>query len=110
MQANPGWRGDEAAVKDLRTGFQDTFFHLEDEAIVFGRPVLFIIGDTHTFRIDKPFVGAKSGDVIENVMRLEVPGSSDVHWVRVHVDPTRRNLFSFTHEDVVENYAPQQRP
>ena len=81
MQANPGWSG---------------------------TPV--IMGDSHIFRIDKPMIGARSGNVIEKVLRLEVPGSAYVHWVRLKVDPAKVGLFSFEHENVVENFFPQQRP
>jgi len=109
-QANPGWSGSPVRVSALGTGFRDTFFDLEDEAVVFNRPVLVIMGDSHIFRIDKPMIGARSGQVLENVLRLEVPGSAYVHWVRVKVDPAKRGLLSFEPEDVVENYAPQQRP
>ena len=89
---------------------QDTFFVLEDDAIVFGRPVLVVMGDSHIFRIDKPVLAARSGRVLENLLRLEVPGSEYVHWVRVRVDPAKRGLFSFEFEDVVDNLFPQQRP
>jgi len=109
-QANPGWSGTPVRVAQLGTGFRDTFFNLEDEAIVYARPILVIMGDTHTFRIDKPILGARSGRVLENILRLEVPGDTNAHWVRVKVDPAKRGLFSFEYEDVVENYVQQQRP
>ncbi len=109
-QANPGWRGTAVLVAALETGFRDTFFTLEDEAIVYGRPVLVVMGDTHIFRIDKPMLGARSGRVLENILRLEVPGDTQVHWVRVKIDPAKRGLFAFEFEDVIENYFPQPRP
>ncbi len=109
-QANPGWSGATQRVAQLGTGFRVIFDVLEDDAIVFGRPVLVIIGDSHLFRIDKPLTAARSGRILENVLRLEVPGDVQAHWVRVKVDPAKRGLFSFEHEDVAENYIPQQRP
>ena len=51
----------------------------------FAKPVLFVHGDTHTFRVDWPLVDA-SGPVA-NVTRLETYGSPFVGWVRVTVDP-----------------------
>ena len=107
MQANPGWTGVPLRVEQLGTGFRDIFTVLEEGAIAIARPVLVIFGDSHLFRIDKPLIGARSGRILENVTRLEVPGEPQVHWVRVKVDPARRGLFSFEHEDVVENYIPQ---
>ena len=109
-QANPGWSGAPLRVAQLGTGFRDTFSIIEDDTIGYGRPVLLIFGDSHIFRIDKPLIGARSGRVVENFLRLEVPGDTNAHWVRVRVDPARRAVFSFTHEDVPENYVRQQQP
>ena len=109
-QANPGWGGSPVRTSALGSGFRDTFLVLEDEAVVFGRPILVVMGDSHIFRIDKPMLAARSGMVLENVLRLEVPGSAYVHWVRVKVDPAKRGLFSFEYEDVLENRFSQQRP
>jgi len=110
MQNNPGWNGLPVRVSALETGSQESMFHLEDETIVYGRPVLMIIGDSHVFRIDKPIMAAKTSRPLENFTRLEVPGSAEVHWVRVRVDPTRRQLFSFEPEYLPENFAPHTRP
>lgn len=109
MQANPGFDGPRVPVERLGTGFREIFSQLEDEAIVYDRPILLIHGDSHEFHVDKPLTGARSGRVIENVLRLEVPGSADIHWVRVRVDPSRLGLFAVSHEDVVPNRAAQQR-
>ena len=111
MQINPGWNGVPVKVQSLdEAGARDSLFVLEDETIVYNRPVLMIMGDSHLFRIDKPIIGAKSGRQLENFTRLEVPGSTEVHWVRVRVDPTRRQLFSFEPEYLPENFAPHTRP
>jgi hypothetical protein len=56
------------------------------------RPVLFIHGDTHTYRFDRPFTDA-NGAPIDNVMRLETYGSPLVGWVEVAVDPGDPRLF-----------------
>ena len=59
-----------------------------------GRPVLFVHGDTHTYRVDRPFRDEK-GDRVPNLTRLEVYGSPQVGWVRVTVDPNDSDLFRF---------------
>ena len=111
LQANPGFPGSRVRVSQLESGFREIFFHLEDEAVVFNRPVLLIHGDSHEFHIDKPLLGTRSGRVIDTIMRLEVPGSADVHWVRVRVNPAKpASLFSFEHEDIVAHRPAQQRP
>ena len=111
FQADPPFpRGIDGAVLTPDTGFRDSLYAFEAESIVFNRPVLLIHGDTHTFRIDKPMLSSKDGRVLENVTRLEVPGSTDVHWVRVSVNPAKPTLFSFEHEDVPANYVKHPLP
>lgn len=110
MQANPGWSGAPVRVSALGSGMQESLFVIEDETIVYGRPVLMIMGDSHVFRIDKPIIGSRSGQPLENFTRLEVPGSNLAHWVRVRVDSRRRSMFGFEAEYVRENSAAQARP
>ena len=110
MQVNPGWNGVPVRVAETEEGSREALFLMEDETIVFGKPVLTIMGDSHTFRIDKPILGAKSGRPLENFTRLEVPGSTEVHWVRVRVDPARRQIFGFDLEYLPENFAAHTRP
>jgi hypothetical protein len=76
---------------------------LETEVVTFGKPVLFVHGETHVFRVDKPLFNTKNGRAIENFTRLEVFGSPDVHWVRIIVDPNNPNLFIFRPEIVEKN-------
>ena len=110
MQVNPGFIGARVRVRQLDEGLRDSFFVIEDEAITFRKPVLIIHGDSHEFHFDKPLLGTKSGLPIDNLMRVEVPGSGDVHWVRITVDPAKPQLFAIEHMDVVENYFNQTRP
>jgi hypothetical protein len=110
MQANPGFEGQRYLADQLETGFRETFFVIEDETIVYQKPVLAIIGDSHLFRIDQPLIGRTTRQPLGNFFRLEVPGSADVHWVRVRVDPASRSVFSFSPEMVPANLQPQQRP
>jgi len=110
MQVNPGFDGPRVRVGQLETGLRDSFFVIEDEVITFRKPVLMIHGDSHQFHFDKPLLGTKSGNPIDNFTRLEVPGSGDVHWVRVSVDPSKTQIFGIEHVDVVESYFPQTRP
>lgn len=110
LQANPGFNGPRVRVSGLEEGFRDTFFVLEDEVINFNKPVLLIHGDSHEFHYDKPLLGARSGSYLDNFTRLEVPGSADVHWIRVTVDPSRTALFSIEHADVPANFIRQTNP
>ncbi|MBM3761013.1 MAG: hypothetical protein FJW36_12290 [Acidobacteria bacterium] len=110
MQVNPGFDGVRVRVSQLDSGLRDSFFVIEDETITFRKPVLLIHGDSHVFRVDKPLLGGRSGLLVDNLTRLEVPGSGDVHWVRVTVDPAKTQLFGVEHVDVVENFFTQTRP
>ena len=58
-----------------------------DEVIAFGKPVAYVHGDSHYFRIDRPFLDAQ-GRRLENFTRVETFGDhqengiNDVHWVK----------------------------
>ena len=85
------------------TGFDEFLRALEKETLAFGKPVLYVHGDTHTFRVDKPLFGSNSRRMIENFTRLETIGFPDTHWVRVTIDPTDPNVFRIKQEIVKEN-------
>jgi hypothetical protein len=63
-------------------------------AVRLAKPVLFAHGDTHTYRVDRPFRDGR-GKAVENARRLETFGSPQVGWVRVTVDPNDAALFRF---------------
>jgi len=75
-------------------GFRDTLAAISDGAAAFGGPVLVIHGDGHEYTVDTPFYGA-NGQILENVVRLEVPGAADIRAVRVRIDPGAAQMFSF---------------
>ena len=85
------------------TGFDDFLATLEKETVAFGKPVVYVHGDTHIFRIDKPLFGSTSRRSIENFTRVATFGYPDTHWVRAIVDPKYSQVFSFRQEIVREN-------
>lgn len=85
------------------TGFDEFLAELEAQAEGFGKPVVYVHGDTHTFRIDKPLVGTISRRTIENFTRVETFGWPDTHWVRVTIDPEDPNVFRFRQQIVAGN-------
>jgi hypothetical protein len=111
-QANPGWDASDPTrthLRDPRTlaqtdgqpdGFKDYLLALREEVIAFRRPVAYVHGDSHYFRVDKPLLDAQ-GMRLENFTRVETFGNSanngnnDVHWIRVHVSPKTRDVFSY---------------
>jgi hypothetical protein len=76
---------------------------LAEEMENFKKPVLFIHGDTHLFRINKPLISKKTGRFFENFTRLEVFGDPESHWVRVTVDRAKPGLFTIEPEIIAEN-------
>jgi hypothetical protein len=62
--------------------------------------VAYVHGDSHYFRIDKPFLNAQ-GQRLENFTRVETfgnnagNGNNDVQWLKVTVDPASREVFSY---------------
>lgn len=98
-----GGLGLKSPEKRSATGFDDFLEALEEETLAFGKPVVLVHGNTHTFRIDKPLVGHASRRMIENFTRVETFGYPDTHWVRTTVDPSDPNVFSFRQEIVKEN-------
>ena len=135
-QADPGFDGTDATrgpVRDPKTlvetdelpasdpaapgpapdGFHDFLVALRQEVIAFEKPVAYVHGDSHYFRVDKPFLDAK-GRRLENFTRVETfgdnvfsadPASDDnnVHWVKVFVDPRSREVFSYQAQMVPGN-------
>jgi hypothetical protein len=49
----------------LPDGFHDFLIALRDQVVAFSRPVAYVHGDSHYFRVDKPFLNAK-GQRLEN--------------------------------------------
>lgn len=88
------------------TGFDDFLAALEKETVAFGKPVVYVHGDTHTFRIDKPLVYSSSPKrFVENFTRVETFGYPNTHWVRATIDPTDPNVFRFEQEIIPANRA-----
>jgi hypothetical protein len=119
-QANPGFDASDptrAPVRDPRTlvqtdgqpdGFHDYLVALRDATVAFGKPVAYVHGDSHYFRVDKPFLDSQ-GRRLENFTRVETFGDSaangnnDVHWTKVLVDPSSRDVFAFQPQMVPSN-------
>jgi len=111
-QANPGWDLSDptrAPLRNPRTlaqtdgqpdGFVQFLTALRGEVTAFRKPVAYVHGDSHYFRIDKPLLDA-TGRRLENFTRIETfgdnqqNGTNDVHWIKVQVDARLRDVFRF---------------
>ena len=132
-QANPGWDlfdGRRAPYRDPMTlveklpldlnanpptftnsttdGYHDFLSALRTEVVNFRKPVAYVHGDSHYFRVDKLFQNAL-GQRLENFTRVETfgdnqqNGNNDVHWLKVWVDAARRDVFAFEPQIVPGN-------
>jgi hypothetical protein len=93
FHANPGLGGGQSP--DYRHFFEPFLTALEEEVEAFGKPVLIAHGDNHVYTVDHPVVRRTTGRLLENLTRLQVPGSPGVGWVRVAVTPGPKVSFAF---------------
>jgi hypothetical protein len=97
-----------AETDGLPDGFQEFLLALRDQVVAFERPVAYVHGDSHYFRIDKPFLNAL-GQRLENFTRVETfgdnqaNGNNDVNWLKVLVDPRSREVFAYQQQIVPGN-------
>jgi hypothetical protein len=119
-QADPGWdlsTGVGAPLRDPKTlvetdglpdGFHDFLVTLRTEVTAFQRPVAYVHGDSHYFRVDKPFLNS-TGQRLENFTRVETfgdnqaNGTNDVNWLKVTVDSRSREVFTYQPQIVPGN-------
>ena len=119
-QADPGWdksTGVGAPLRDPKTlvetdglpdGFHDFLVALRDEVVAFQKPVAYVHGDSHYFRVDRPFLDAQ-GRRLENFTRVETfgdnqaNGTNDVNWLKVFVNARSREVFSYQAQIVPGN-------
>ncbi len=94
---------EQLAEMRKKSGYTDLVRMLETEVMNFGKPVLFVHGDSHVFRVDKPLFNTQNHRTLENFTCVEVFGSPDVHWVRIVVEPDNPSLFVIRPEIVEGN-------
>jgi hypothetical protein len=108
LQANPHFEA--APTNRLRAGFNDLLTLVEKETLAFKKPVVFVHGDSHYFRIDKPLVNGASKRRIENFTRVETFGFPDVHWIHVTIDQRDPEVFVFKPRIVRKNLVIHRQP
>jgi hypothetical protein len=119
-QADPGWDMSDPTRGPLRNpttlvqsdgqpdGFVAFLTALREEVIAFAKPVAYVHGDSHYFRVDKPFHDIR-GHRLETFTRVETfgdnqaNGTNDVHWVKVLVSPRSREVFAYQPQIVPGN-------
>jgi hypothetical protein len=92
MQANMfefDWNDEKDETWLRHSGFINIGNAIIDNAAKFGKPVLLVYGDSHTYSMGRPFP-AKAA----NVMSLQVPGEKEMHAVEVTIDTATSGIFS----------------
>jgi predicted phosphodiesterase len=92
-QADPDFERKSRRKQDGFAGFRDA---LRDLALEFGKPVLFVNGDTHFYRLDKPLADPLTGRPIENFTRVVVFGSPQTRWIHAGIDASSPQLFELS--------------
>lgn len=77
------------------TGFTQIVEKLSALTRAYGKPVLWINGDSHRLIIEKPLLMPDKKSTLLNFTRLQVFGEADMETVRVIVDPKSSQLFLF---------------
>jgi hypothetical protein len=119
-QADPGFDATDATRGPVRNpqtlaetdgqpdGFQEFLLALRIQVIAFKKPVAYVHGDSHYFRLDKPFLDSL-GRRLENFTRVETfgdnqgNGNNDVNWLKVLVDADSRDVFYYQQQIVPGN-------
>jgi len=96
VQGEPGFDVPETEDVDERqspavSGYRTFMTAVEEQTRRFDGQVLFVHGDMHVFKVDKPL--PRPLEPLLNFTRLGTFGSPSLHWVRVTVDPASANLF-----------------
>jgi hypothetical protein len=102
-----------AAAENALGHYADTKAALARLVIGFGKPVVLVNGDSHSFEVDKPLTDAATvnaaGDegpnVIENFTRVTTFGEAQNHWVSATIDANDPNVFTF-HQHIVAANLP----
>ena len=77
-------------------GFADFRNALRDLALRFGKPVLFVNGDSHLYKLDQPIADPATGEPVRNFTRVVVFGSPQTRWIRAGIDPASPQLFQLS--------------
>ena len=93
IHANPDFE------KGSQAGFKVFLAAMREFLAKYRKPVVCIHGDTHYYRIDKPFKD-ESGQTYLHFTRLEVFGAPNVAGVVVSVDPKDPQVFSYRPYDL----------
>jgi hypothetical protein len=92
-QGDPDFEGRMRRKTDGFAEFRDA---LRGLALKFEKPILFVNGDTHLYKLDQPIADPATGEPIRNFTRVVVFGSPQTRWIRAGIDPASPQLFQLS--------------
>lgn len=97
IQADPGFDWPETEEEDESqlprfSGYRSFMAAVVKQTENYKGQVLFVHGDTHFFKVDKPLYSPTK--LLPNLTRLQTFGSPSLHWVKVGVEPGSAHLFN----------------
>jgi hypothetical protein len=97
IQADPGFDLPETEDTDESqlsgyAGYRNFMAAVVSQTEQYQGQVLFVHGDTHFFKVDKPLYSPSK--LLPNLTRLQTFGSPSLHWVKVGVEPGSAHLFN----------------
>ena len=94
----------EDADHDETSGFDPIVSRLAARARAFRRPVLVLQGDSHEFKSDRPLARGSPIHGVStrapNLTRIVVQGEDSSEWLRLHLDPSSAEVFSWDRVDL----------
>lgn len=80
-------------------GFNPIVQRLAELSASFGKPVLLLEGDSHSYSVDTPLAGGSPAHGVTvsapNVTRVIVEGANTSEWLRLTIDPRAASLFAW---------------
>ena len=101
LQADPGFDLPETEDMDeakasgwnrAESGYRDLMETVIKQTSTFKGQVMFVHGDTHVFKMDKPLYAPLN--LLPNFTRVQTFGSPNNHWIHVTVDTNRPEIFT----------------
>jgi predicted phosphodiesterase len=92
-QGDPDFEG---RIRRKTDGFAEFRDALRGLTLRFGKPILFVNGDTHLYKLDQPIADPATGEPIRNFTRVVVFGSPQTRWIRAGIDPASPQVFQLS--------------
>ncbi len=115
QQGNPDFENKRSELPTYdNNGYKRLIKTIQTEVSNFNGQVVLTHGDSHSQRFDTPLTdvidvrdGTETGKVMGSFRRVETFGNPETHWIRMTVDPTKPELFSFERKVVAGNPVPK---